>query len=483
MGGVLFDGQTVIRPQARVRIDAQGLVPTVLGSANVIMAFGSATGGTPKAVYSFTSPEEAASVLRSGSLLTAVKRMWGASQEVPGASTIRVVRIDPATQSQKNFQDSVPADLLNIKSLDSGAWTLGISAKIEAGTTGKKITVTYSAGGITEVFDNLTSVAAAVAAINHVTTGSTLVRATLILEGTLTNVSATPLVGGVDGTPVNQDWTDGFNLIDANPSNVYYAATADASVLALLVAQVNLTSLYKFGGQVVAGAALGETAAQVAARAAVYAANQGRVVMCGPGTKDYDVNGNIITDGAYLSFAPKVAGLIAGLPIQRALTYKTVSGLGLDKDFSQSDLDILEQAGVLTVENVPNRGLRITHGQTTWTGDLNPLFREISVRRIADLISYNLKTDLSAFVGEPGTVFTIQAIKARVESIMVEAEKAGLITPGTDNAGNAEPAYRNIRVRFNSASGICYVEVECSPVTPVNFVLCTAHFRATNIVA
>jgi hypothetical protein len=164
-------------------------------------------------------------------------------------------------------------------------------------------------------------------------------------------------------------------------------------------------------------------------------------------------------------------------------TLQTIDGLGLDKDFSQSDLDILEQAGVLSVENVPNRGLRVVHGQTTWTGDLNPLFREISVRRIGDLISYNLKTDLSEFVGEPGSVFTINAIKARVESIMVEAEKASLITPGVDNQGNPQPSYRNIHVKFNSASGICYVEVECSPVTPVNFVLITSHFRATNIVS
>jgi hypothetical protein len=475
----MFDGQTVIRPQARVRIDATGLVPTVLGSANVVMAFGSATGGAPKTVYSFTNYSEAASVLKSGSLLKALKRMWNASQEVPGASTIRVVRIDPATKSTLTLDSKLKLD-----SLDYGTWTTGIQIKVETGTTtGKKITVNYAAGGITEVWDNLGTVAAAVAAINNVTTGSTLVTASLVLEGTITNSAYASMTGGADGTPVNSDWTDGFNLIDANPSNVYYAATADASVLALLVAQVNLTSQNKLGGQVVAGAALGETAAQIAARAATYAANQGRVVMCGPGTKDFDDSGAVVTEGAYLTTAPKVAGLIAGLPIQRALTYKTIDGLGLDKDFSQADLDILEQAGVLSVENVPNRGLRVVHGQTTWTGDLNPLFREISVRRIADVISYQLKTDLSAFVGEPGSVFTINAIKARVESIMVEAEKAGLITPGVDDAGREQPSYRNIHVKFNSASGICYVEVECSPVTPVNFILCTAHFRATNIVA
>jgi phage tail sheath protein FI len=123
------------------------------------------------------------------------------------------------------------------------------------------------------------------------------------------------------------------------------------------------------------------------------------------------------------------------------------------------------------------------HGQTTWTGSLNPLFREISVRRIADLLALDLKQEMELFVGEPGTVYTISAIKAKVESVMKEARDVGLITDGVDNAGNPQAAYRNILVKFNSASGICYVEVEASPVTPINYVLVTAHFRATNIVA
>ncbi len=90
---------------------------------------------------------------------------------------------------------------------------------------------------------------------------------------------------------------------------------------------------------------------------------------------------------------------------------------------------------------------------------------------------------MESFVGEPGTTFTIQAIKAKVESIMAEAQNIGLITDGVDNAGVPQAAFRNIVVSFNSATGVAAVEVEASPVTPVNYVLVTAHFRATNIVA
>lgn len=481
---VLFDGQTVIRPQARVRIDAAGLNPTVLGSANVIMAFGNSAGGEPKKVLSFSSYQDAAEVLRSGALLDAIKKMWNASDELPGASTIKVVRVDPALKSTLALLSGASASLLSITSKDWGAHTTGITVTVAAGSvSGKKITILKAADGITEVFDNLATVAAAVAAINNSVTGSVIVDAALVLEGTLANIGATALAGGTDGATTNAEWTLGFNKLDTDPADIYQAVTSDASVLALLVAQVNLTSQNKRGGIVVAGHALGQTAAQILSLAAVYAANVGRVVFCAGGQKDFDANGAVVTLASYQSTAPRIAGIIAGLAIQRAATYKTISGLGLEVDWTQAELDSLEQGGVLAVENVQSRGLRVVHGQTTWTGSLNPLYREISVRRIADLLALSLKQGMEQFVGEPGSTFTISAIKAKVEGIMKEAQDVGLITDGVDNAGNPEKAFRNVIVKFNSASGICYVEVEASPVTPINYVLVTAHFRATNIVA
>jgi hypothetical protein len=484
MGGVLFDGMMVIRPQARVRVDAQGLTPTVLGSANVLMAFGSAAGGEPKKVLSFTDPQDAAEVLRSGALLDAIKKSWNASQELPGASTIKVVRIDPATKSSTTLADAVPTGLLTLTSKDWGAHTTNIQVKVETGTSsGKKITVNKTDDGITEVFDNLANVAAAVAAINDPVSGSVLVDATLVLEGTLANVAYVSLGGGVDGTPSNSDWSDGFDLIDTNPADVYEVATSDSSVHALLTAQVALTTQNKYPGLCVLGHALGETDAQVIARAEVYAANKTGVVICTPGQKDYDLSGNVVTLASYQSTAPRVAGLICGLPIKGSPTYKTLAGLGLEKDWTAAQLDEFEQNGLLALENIPNRGLRITHGQTTYTVDGNPAFRDIATLRIRNLISITMKQEMERFVGEPGTKFTIAAIKAKAESIMVEALNAELITDGVDNAGNPQPAYRNIIVKFNSATGICYVEVECSPVTTINFVLATCHFKATNIVA
>lgn len=484
MGGVYFNGQTVIRPQVRVAVDDSGLTPTVLGAANVLMMFGPSAGGQPNTVLSFSSPADAAKVLRSGELLTAMQAAWNPSPELPGAGVIKCVRVNPAVQGSITLKDAVPTNLMTLTSKDWGVYVNSIQVKVEAGSvSGKKITIQLASDNVTEVFDNLGTVAAAVAAINNATSGSSLVTAALVLEGTLATAAFASLTGGSDGTITNTQWSNAFALIaGVNVADVYCPVTGDASVHALLEAQNVIVSNAKYPGLVVAGNVQGETTSVAVARQSAYASDD-RMILCLFGIKQYDANGNVVIVDAYKSFAPQMAGLICGLPIQRPPTFKVLSGLGLEYDLSQSDLDLCEQSGVCVMENVPNRGLRIVHGQTTWTADLNPGHREISVRRIANDISISLKQNLEAFVGEAGTTYTIAAIKAKVVGLLTEMQNAGLITAGVDSNGVAQPAFQEPVVSFNSATGICSVDVQCNPVTPVNFVLVTTHFKAVNIVA
>lgn len=487
MGGVYFDGQFIIRPQAKVAINEAGLSPATLATDNVLMMFGISTGGgKPKTVVPYSDPTAASKALRSGDLLTAMLAAWSPSPALPGATLIRSVRVNPAVQATLILNISGPASGLTLTSQDYGAYTNGIQVKVTAGSvSGKMITIQLASDNITEVYDNLASVAAAVAAINSTVSGSNLVTAAFNAEGTLANISFTSLASGSDGTTTNTDWTNAFNLIDPNASDVYEAVSSDSSVWALLDAQVLLTSNRTYPGLAVYGHALGLTAAQVMALQAPYASDY-RAVIVTPGIIKFNSAGTQTAMASYLSAAPQLAGLICGLPIPRPATFKILSGLGLETNYSNSpggDLDALEVSGIVALQNVANKGIRIVHGQTTWTADLNPGFREISVRRIADNLSVSLKDQLEAFVGEEGTVFTIAAVKAKVDEIMQLAQDANLITPGVDNAGNAVPAWGNVIVRFNSATGVCSVTLLANPVTPVNYVLVTASFQAVNIVA
>lgn len=582
MSGVLFNGQTVIRPQVAVAADVSGLTPVVLGSPNIINMFGAALGGRPKTILEFSDPQDAIAALKGGDLLTGMLAAWNASDALPGASIIRAVRVNPALQGTLALAGSAEAfaaiTLLNagsaalltltalvsgtggnsitvivaagtssgkkitiakgaitevfdnlasvaaavtaiqgvsvlvsaalvlegtlavlgstaltggvtsstvvtLTSLDYGVYVNAIKAKVEAGSvSGKKLTISYPAASITEVFDNLADGAAMVAAVNAPVVGSTLVSAALTNAGTLSNAVYAFLASGSEGSLTNSDWTDGFNLIEGTPSDLYYAVTSDQSVHDLLIAQVNAISLSKYPGYTVVGHALGLTLAQIKALQVPYASAY-RVIISAGGIKHFDSTGAVVTYANYLTFAPQLCGLIAGLAINRSPTYKTLRGLGLELALSSANLDDLDQHGVCAVESVPNVGLRLVNGQTTWTSTLNVMNRGIAEGRIRDVVQVTMKTNLVEFVGEPGTRWTLAGIKARVNSIMMELEANGLITPGVDNAGNAQPSYRNIVVTFNSATQVVTVSVECSPTTTIRYILATTHFTATNVVA
>ena len=96
------------------------------------------------------------------------------------------------------LQDATPANLLAIAALAAGSAGNSITVAVAAGTaSGVKITIVK--GLVTETYDNLASVAAAVAAIHGV---SALVDAIFIAEGTLAVLPATNLLNGADASGV-----------------------------------------------------------------------------------------------------------------------------------------------------------------------------------------------------------------------------------------------------------------------------------------
>lgn len=370
-----------------------------------------------------------------------------------------------------------------LTSQDYGIYTASISVTIGAGTvSGYKLTTNLPSLGLTEVFDNCLDAAALVAAVNAPVTGSVLVSASLTADGTPASLVAVNLVGGSEGTLTNTNWTNGFDLINSEPSDLYYAASSDSSVFALLYAQVEETSNTKYPGFAAMGHALGLSLSAIQALQAPYA-SANRAICTAGGIAQYNAAGVQTVYANYLTFAPQMLGLIAGLALNREATYKTLSGLGLEINWSSAQLDTLDQSGICAIENVPNVGLRITDGQTTWTQDLNVMSRSISAGRIRDVIQQTLYTALTAFIGEPGTKYTLTGIKAKVDSLMLEAQNNGLITAGYDDAGNAQPAWLEPSVSFNSATQVVTVNVQCSPVTTIRYALATTSFVGVNISA
>ena len=152
MKGIYFDGRTILKPGAYAKINADAMVPNRPGAANTIGVIGTALGGVPRTVTDISSPEEARQQLRGGLLRSVIELMYDPSADVPGASRIKYYRLNQAVQAQLNLQDSVPANVILVKSKDYGVWTNQIRIKVENGTiSGKKVTINDVLN--TEVFE------------------------------------------------------------------------------------------------------------------------------------------------------------------------------------------------------------------------------------------------------------------------------------------------------------------------------------------
>lgn len=350
MSGIYFDGQNIIRPQIRVKVDATGMTPIVLGAANTLMIFGTATGGVPNQIYTLSNAALAAQIFRSGDLLTAAQRAWGASPVSAGATVIKMIRVGAGVVLQSSYSLlAIATPVITVISIDYGAYTLGIQIKMEAATTtGKKVSIKL--GTYVEVYDNLADNDAIVAAINN---NSALVTAVKLTSGTPDNVVYTSLVGGTDGTITSSQWQTAFNMLLTDSANLYLPTTTDASIQALLVTVVNSASNQGHEGIVLVGGVASETVAQAIARAAAFASS--RVKIAYPGMKQYNSAGAVVTESPVFT-AAMIAGLNAGSDIQDPATYKFISGVGIEKVCTADELDQLDAAGVIGIEYVQNRG-------------------------------------------------------------------------------------------------------------------------------
>lgn len=118
---------------------AKGTGGLVSSSNGVIM--GDCRGGKPNIMNWFGSPAEAEETLRNGPLLDAIKHAFA-----PGAGyvpqRVGAIRVNPGTQSIRDLEKSSTV-MINLKSWDYGLHTNQLKLKLEAGATGKKITLSF----------------------------------------------------------------------------------------------------------------------------------------------------------------------------------------------------------------------------------------------------------------------------------------------------------------------------------------------------
>jgi hypothetical protein len=141
----------------------------------------------------------------------------------------------------------------------------------------------------------------------------------------------------------------------------------------------------------------------------------------------------------------------------------------LEYNLKWSDLDRLLEGGVCPLEYDPGFGYRICQSITTWLRNDKYVRRELSVRRTADYVARQVRDRLKRdFVGTKGTRTTLISIKNATSSVLTQMYRASYLAGDADN-----PPFKNIQCRLEG--DICYVDFECSPVIPINYIPITIH--------
>jgi len=304
-------------------------------------------------------------------------------------------------------------------------------------------------------------------------------------RATIQNIPDTYLAGGSEGVTSQTNWDNALSTLQAEDVQLLSCVSYDPAVWAALSSHCSYMSTVGkkerigfCGGFATADgyvSGLGKwTSTTLIANSITqmetYAGqlNTDRMVYVGPGFKAYDENGLLVTYAGHIG-AALVAGMAAGVDVAEALTHKTIKVIGLEYNLKWANLDGLLELGVCPLEYEPGFGYRVCQSITTWLQNDKYNRRELSVRRTADYIARQVRDRLERdFVGSKGTMTTLISIKNATISVLQQMYRAELLAGDATN-----PPYKNIQCRLEGDT--CWVDFECSPVIPINYIPITIH--------
>ena len=157
--GVLWKGKYYVIPQAASKVDSSELRQFAFGSDNRVALLAEMVGLLPpKQPYRVSNAAEALDLVHpsSAEARLAVGLLFDPApgSEVPGASEVYLVPVNPATQAALMLEDAGTNDVVELETYLYGLPANQVRVKVESGTAaGKKVTITYQPE--TEVFDDL----------------------------------------------------------------------------------------------------------------------------------------------------------------------------------------------------------------------------------------------------------------------------------------------------------------------------------------
>lgn len=272
--------------------------------------------------------------------------------------------------------------------------------------------------------------------------------------------------GAIDGAYTATEW--GVSLTAMATEDVQFIGTSsnDAAVHALV--RTHLVSMNAVKGkrerQAILGGALGETEAQVVARA--LSLNSNAVALCYPGFKDYNEN-NVIVDYSPVYYAAKEIGRIVSMAINEPSTKKGVQVLEWERDITDTEAERLIAGGVWAgIKDADGIFINARSINTYQGTDLQQA--EFSMMRIALFVSRDLRTTIEkAVIGRPLTNGRLTEVDGMWKKKMKQYTKLGLF--------NGNPPYWGYQRLVNGDTVILDYHANITP--PFNFSFITSYFH------
>ncbi|GEM48694.1 hypothetical protein [Deinococcus cellulosilyticus] len=189
-------------------------------------------------------------------------------------------------------------------------------------------------------------------------------------------------------------------------------------------------------------------------------------------------------------YAAMLAGMKAGNRPEISPTNKQLDVFDFNYSFDIDELEDLLSMGACPAHfNEISGNWVCTQAITTYTASNNAVLTKQQGVDVAFTLSKLVRYRLDSEIGERGNQATVNTILNKVVGVLNEQVSTitnpdGLITPGVNEKGEPEPAYKNVKVIYG-AGGLDVVGVtyEAHPVGEVAFITVTAYLTPIRIIA
>lgn len=278
----------------------------------------------------------------------------------------------------------------------------------------------------------------------------------------------TPFSGATSVPPTLANYASGFNVALGTPGFCVFADSNSSGVMALGTQHALTASQISNGNwrRFYTGSSIGDSLTTTTTNAINQ--NSNRTIYAYPGISRVNTTTGLNTLYGGLYAAAAAAGMDAGNPPNIALTNKTLVGTGVEIQLTPSQINTLQQAGVMPIW-IPNNtpGVpTIVSDMTTWQNDSNPENIFDQQMKCRDFLSYTMVNALQPFVGSTAAPLT--------ETMLLNAAKKALnasIYTGSGNGVLASYDPTTLQLTYNGQQQAAYITVNVVLVGQNRFIL------------